>query len=157
LVWQHNPDNKIITPFTRLTYAEAMERYGCDKPDLRYGLEIKDVTDIAAGTSFGVFQKAVSSGGRIRAIAVPGCGGYSRRELDRLQEIARSTGAGGVVTVSLGKPGTPVSELEMEDIHSIAAKKHDIEQIRHVAARLEAAGGYLLFWLPGMKILPVPS
>ena len=149
LVGSISPDIKIITPFTRLTYAEAMERYGCDKPDLRYGLEIKDVTDIAAGTSFGVFQKAVSSGGRIRAIAVPGCGGYSRRELDRLQEIARSTGAGGVVTVSLGKPGTPVSELEMEDIHSIAAKYMDIEQIRQVADMLEAAGGDLLLLAAG--------
>ncbi len=149
LVGSISPDIKIITPFTRLTYAEAMERYGCDKPDLRYRLEIKDVTDIAAGASFGVFQKAVSSGGRIRAIAVPGCGGYSRRELDGLQEIARSTGAGGVVTVSLGKPGTPVSELEMEDIHSIAAKYMDIEQIRQVAARLEAAGGDLLLLAAG--------
>ncbi|MDD2472062.1 MAG: aspartate--tRNA ligase [Dehalococcoidales bacterium] len=149
LVGSISPDIKIITPFTRLTYAEAMERYGCDKPDLRYRLEIKDVTDIAAGASFGVFQKAVSSGGRIRAIAVPGCGGYSRRELDRLQEIARSTGAGGVVTVSLGKPGTPVSELEMEDIHSIAAKYMDIEQIRQVADMLEAAGGDLLLLAAG--------
>ncbi|NLE90145.1 MAG: aspartate--tRNA ligase [Dehalococcoidales bacterium] len=149
LVGSISPDIKIITPFTRLTYAEAMERYGCDKPDLRYRLEIKDVTDIAAGASFGVFQKAVSSGGRIRAIAVPGCGGYSRRELDGLQEIARSTGAGGVVTVSLGKPGTPVSELEMEDIHSIAAKYMDIEQIRQVADMLEAAGGDLLLLAAG--------
>ena len=143
------PDIKVVMPFTRLTYAEAMERFGCDKPDLRYDLQINDVTDITAASGFGVFQKAASAGGRIRGIAAPGCGNYSRRELDGLQEIARSTGAGGVVTVSLGKPGMPAGELEMEDVHSIAAKYMDIRQIRQIAGKLGAVGGDLLLLAAG--------
>ena len=143
------PDINVISPFTRLTYADAMERYGCDKPDLRYGLEIKDVTDIAVQTSFGVFQKAVSAGGRIRAIAAPGCGNYSRRELNELNDIARSTGAGGVVTVSLGEPGVSIDELDMENVHSIAAKYMDIEQIKAIAKKLGAKGGDLLLIAAG--------
>ncbi|MDD5486183.1 MAG: aspartate--tRNA ligase [Dehalococcoidales bacterium] len=149
LVTSLRSDVKTVSPFTRLTFAEAMERFGSDKPDLRYGLEIKDVTDIAIGTDFGVFQKAISSGGRVRAIAVPGCGNYSRRELNELQDIARSTGAGGVVTISFDKPGVSPDELCLEDVHSVAAKYMNIDQIKLFAKKLRAAGGDLLLLAAG--------
>jgi aspartyl-tRNA synthetase len=83
-------------PFPRLTYAEAMLRYGSDKPDLRYGLEIADVSDLVAGSEFGVFANAVGSGGVVRAIAVPGRGGSSRSQIDELTNFAKQFGAKGL-------------------------------------------------------------
>jgi aspartyl-tRNA synthetase len=92
-------------PFPRLTYAEAMRRYGSDKPDLRFGLEIAECGDLFAASPFRVFSQAVSSGGVVRAIAAPGAAGYSRREVGELEEIARGAGAGGLVPVHLDPSG----------------------------------------------------
>jgi aspartyl-tRNA synthetase len=83
LVQTVKPGFKMVRPFPRLTYADSMLRYATDRPDLRYGLEIADVTDIAAGTDFAVFKTVVSAGGRVRGLAAPGCGGYTRNQLER--------------------------------------------------------------------------
>src|SRR5690606_5077619 len=77
-------------PFPRLTYAEAILRYGTDKPDLRFGMEIADVTDLVADSEFGVFSNTARSGGVIRGIAVPGQAGISRGQIDQLTEQAQS-------------------------------------------------------------------
>ncbi len=71
------PEMRVIKPFPRLTFAEAMERYGSDKPDLRFGLELRDLTDIAAQSEFSVFRSAIAQGGRVKGICAPGCGDYS--------------------------------------------------------------------------------
>src|SRR5262249_16617032 len=84
-------------PLPRLEYHDMMERFGSDRPDLRYGLELKDIADIAAQTEFQVFQQAREFGHRIRAICAPGGGArYSRKDLDGLNEFARSLGAKGL-------------------------------------------------------------
>ena len=75
---------RVIKPFPRLSYAEAMERYGTDKPDLRFGLEIADLTDIAGETNFSIFRSVVGDGGKVKGIAAPGCAGYSRSQLEEL-------------------------------------------------------------------------
>lgn len=92
-------------PFPRLTYAEAMERFGTDKPDLRFGLEIKDVSEIARESEFRVFRGAVESGGSVRGIAVGGLGDLSRRELDDLAGVASAGGARGLahLKVEIGR------------------------------------------------------
>src|SRR3990170_2267154 len=87
-------DFKIDTPFPRLTYSEAMDRYGNDKPDLRFGVPIVDLSEIARTSSLGFFRAAVESGGVVRAIAAPGAAEYSRRQLSELEELAKSFGAG---------------------------------------------------------------
>ncbi|MBN1862627.1 MAG: aspartate--tRNA ligase, partial [Dehalococcoidales bacterium] len=84
LVKMTKPDMRLIKPFPRLSYAEAMERYGSDKPDMRFGLEIKDLSDIAAESEFAIFQSAVAGGGQVKGIAAPGCAGYTRGQLDEL-------------------------------------------------------------------------
>ena len=89
----------------RLTYAEAMERYGCDKPDTRFGLELKTVSEIAAGTSFGVFKGALGAGGVVRGLCVPGQAGISRKGLDDLNAVVKPFGGKGVV--SLMRQGRP--------------------------------------------------
>ncbi len=83
-------------PFRRLSYADAMLRYGCDKPDLRFGLEIADAGDLAAGSGFGVFRSAIEGGGVVRGLCVPGGAAWSRKDLDGLEQVARAAGAAGL-------------------------------------------------------------
>jgi aspartyl-tRNA synthetase len=84
-------------PFRRLPYAEAIAKYGSDKPDLRCGMEIVDLSAAFADSSFGVFRDALAAGGEVRGFVVPGAARYSRRELDELIEQAKQLGAGGLV------------------------------------------------------------
>ncbi len=93
------------TPFPRLTYSEAMRRYATDKPDLRYGLEVQDLTELLADADFRVFQTTRGTGQRIRGIRVPGGADLSRRELDQVQEIARGGGAPGALYVKRTEDG----------------------------------------------------
>ncbi|HVI83992.1 MAG TPA: aspartate--tRNA ligase, partial [bacterium] len=92
---------EVPTPFPRLTYAKAMDHYGSDKPDLRFGLEIVDCTDLLGGGEVPLFARAAASGGAVRGIAAPGAAGFSRREVQQLEETARAAGAGGLASVHL--------------------------------------------------------
>lgn len=83
----------IPRPFPRLTYAEAIRRFGLDAPDTRFGLELQDVGDLFAGTSFRAFAQPLEAGGRAMALNAKGCGGYSRSQLDQLEEFAKGFGA----------------------------------------------------------------
>jgi aspartyl-tRNA synthetase len=83
-------------PFPRLKWAEAMDRYGTDKPDLRYRIEIADVSKVFSGSGYKMFEGVLSGGGAVRAIAAPGCAGYSRKDIDALEKIAKSQGAAGM-------------------------------------------------------------
>ncbi|MDZ4717159.1 MAG: aspartate--tRNA ligase, partial [Roseiflexaceae bacterium] len=73
------PHKRLPTPFPRMTYAEALEKYGSDKPDLRYGMEFVDLSNSMQESSFAVFREALANGGRVKGIRVPGVGGYSRK------------------------------------------------------------------------------
>ncbi|GAH37241.1 unnamed protein product, partial [marine sediment metagenome] len=75
------PEMQVIKPFQRLTYDDAMERYGTDKPDLRFGLEIKDLSDIAAQSDFSIFRSVMAKGGKVKGICAPGCATYTRKQL----------------------------------------------------------------------------
>ena len=91
---------KLELPLPRMTYAEAMSRYGSDKPDTRFGMEIQDISDIAATSGFGVFEGAVTSGGSVRAIVVKGgAATLSRKEIDKLTEHAKGIGAKGLAYI----------------------------------------------------------
>jgi len=87
---------ELPTPFPRLSYAEAMDLYGSDKPDLRFGCPIRDLSDLAADSGFGVFAAAAAEGGVVRCLAAEGCGGYSRKQIADLEEVARKRGARGL-------------------------------------------------------------
>ena len=87
---------EIKTPFLRLSYAEAMERFGSDKPDLRFGMELKDISDIAKDSNFKVFAANVAKGGVVKGITVKGGEHFSRRELDDLTKYAGIFGAKGL-------------------------------------------------------------
>ncbi len=107
----------VSKPFPRLTYAEAMDRFGSDKPDLRFGLELKDVSEIARSSEFKVFRGAVESGGSVRGIAVGGLGDLSRRETDELTKIATDAGAKGLAHFRIEVDGLtgPVAKFFSEE------------------------------------------
>ncbi|HEV3195107.1 MAG TPA: aspartate--tRNA ligase [Candidatus Cybelea sp.] len=94
-----------VGPFPRMTHQDAIARYGLDKPDLRFGLELADVTPAFAGTEFGVFRSAIEAGGAIVALRYPAGGALSRREFDGLTEMAKQFGAKGMVWIALSSDG----------------------------------------------------
>jgi aspartyl-tRNA synthetase len=141
------PDFRIIKPFPRLTYADAMERFGSDKPDLRFSLEIKDISDIVSNSEFTVFRNTVSQGGKVKGICAPKCAGYSRGQLDELNKFAQTCGAKGLVTIALN--GDSLDELTMEQVKSAVGKYLNLEQIKQIAKRLEANPGDLILIIAG--------
>ncbi|MBM4414767.1 MAG: aspartate--tRNA ligase [Chloroflexi bacterium] len=142
------PQFALPAPFHRMTYREALERFGTDKPDLRYGLEIADVSALVAGSAFAVFREAVAGGGRVRGIAVPGGAETPRRGLDALTALAREAGAQGLVTAALGGSG-PLATLTIEDVRSPAARFVTAAEFAAVAEACGAARGDLLLLVAG--------
>ncbi|MBI2328430.1 MAG: aspartate--tRNA ligase [Chloroflexi bacterium] len=138
------PDLQLIKPFPRLSYAEAMERYGTDKPDLRFGLEIGDLSDIAAQTSFSVFRSAIAKGGKVKGISVPGGANYTRSQLEELNKLVQGLGAEGLLTVSLGTAAGNLDDLTVAMVKSVAAKFLTLDQVKAMAKRLGARLGDLL-------------
>jgi len=94
-------DKRINSPFPRIPYAETMDRYGNDRPDLRFGLLIENVSEVLATTPLQMFRAAIETGGAVKAIRVPGAAGFTRREIDELTEIARGAGARGLAWAAL--------------------------------------------------------
>jgi aspartyl-tRNA synthetase len=130
------PQKQLPTPFVRLTYAEAMERYGSDKPDLRYELELVDLGAAVANTSFQVFRGALDSGGQVKGLRAPGCGSYSRKQIDELTEIAKAGGARGLAWAALPADGG--------EIRSSFGKFLSGEEMQALVAQLGGQAGDLL-------------
>jgi aspartyl-tRNA synthetase len=96
---------EIPTQFERMRYADAMERFGIDRPDIRYGLELFDASDAFRGSEFGVANAVLAAGGRVRGIKIPGGAALSRKQVDELEAIAKSAGAGGLIRLKRGATG----------------------------------------------------
>jgi aspartyl-tRNA synthetase len=96
---------QVPSRFARLTYAEAMERFGCDRPDLRYSLELFDASDAFRGSEFSITNAALAGGGRVRGFKVPGGATLSRKQVDEIEAIAKSAGAGGLIRLKRGPNG----------------------------------------------------
>ena len=139
LVKTVKPEMRLVEPFPRLSYKETMERFGSDKPDIRSGSEIKDISDIFASTAFQVFRSALDNNGKVKGICVPGCGHYSRHQLDELIALAKSCGAQGLVTVAFAG-----ESVTLDDVKSAAAKYLTPLQLKEIADRFEAKPGDLL-------------
>ena len=143
------PDKKLTKPFPRLTYRDALDRYGIDKPDLRYGMEMANLNDFAETTDFRVFRSAVQSGGIIKGFAAPGLASYSRRQTDELIDFARDRGAAGLVTIALqGEPG-PIDGLAAEQVRSAASRFLTLDQIKDIAGRTGAQVGDMILIVAG--------
>jgi len=148
LIETHFPDKWIMRPFPRMTYAEAMAAYGTDKPDLRFDLDMADLSDIAAQTDFRVFTSVVAGGGIVKGFAAPGCASYTRRQTDALIEFAKARGAQGLVTIALTGEGD-IDDITTDSIRSAAARFLTVKQIKAIAHRTEAQPGDMILIVAG--------
>jgi aspartyl-tRNA synthetase len=122
------PGKRVLaSPWPRLTYAEAQDRFGSDKPDLRFGMELHDVSQVFATTEFGVFRDVLDSGGVIKGVLAPGCGTYSRREIDELGELVKSLGASGLVALAVtadALKGNAAKFLKPDEVQALRTETH---------------------------------
>jgi len=137
------PDLTVPSPFARMTYEESMRRFGTDKPDLRFGMELFTVDDVVAGSEFAVFRGALEAHGQVRGICLKGGASMSRRQIDELTDLAKSRGARGLVTIAVDS-GAQIDALTVDDVRSPAARYLRLEEIRGIAARAGAAPGDII-------------
>lgn len=120
---------EVETPFVRMPWKEAMARYGSDKPDIRFGMELKDISEFASNCGFKVFSDAVVQGGAVRLVAAPGGAAFSRKEIDKLTEFVKSHGGSGMAWIAVGETEhrSSVSKVltseEIEEIIKLADAK----------------------------------
>ncbi len=139
LVEEVVPDKRLLAkPWPRLTYQEAMQRFGKDNPDLRFGMELQDISEIAGESGFKVFEGAVSSGGKVCGINASGLGDYSRKEIDKLVEYVSQFGARGLAYLALTTAGEQRSSF---------AKFLSDEDLQAILTRFEAQPGDLLLFV----------
>lgn len=128
---------KVLTPFPRLSYKEAMTSYGCDAPDLRFDMKIKDISDIAQTSNFKVFLDTIKSGGQVRGINATGCGNYSRKDIDDLTAFVGQFGAKGLAWF----------KVEENSLASSIAKFFPLENQENIQRRMDAKKGDLLLFV----------
>ncbi len=125
----------IETPFPRIPYDEAMDRYGSDKPDTRVGFELNDITDMVKDCGFKVFTDAIEAGGSVRGICITGAAeSYTRKKIDKLTEMVRSYGAKGMVWMKVAE----------NEVTSSVNKFFSPEELKAIADRMEAKAGDLI-------------
>ena len=129
---------EVKAPFRRITYKEAMDKYGSDKPDTRFGLELFDVTDIMQASTFEAFKAVINNGGTVRAIKIPGIAGYSRKEMDDVRNLAISFGAKGLAWITY---------MENGEVKSPVLKFLNEDQIKEIQTRAQAQNGDIVFFV----------
>ncbi|MBN1157229.1 aspartate--tRNA ligase [Candidatus Woesearchaeota archaeon] len=131
-IWKKVLDVELKTPFPRMSHEEAMSKYGSDKPDIRFGMELADVTDELKGSGFKVFADVIGSHGKIKCINAKGCAGFSRKETDELEDVVKIHGAKGLVALKVqdGLEGSVTKFLDERIqkalIEKAGAKKGDL-------------------------------
>lgn len=124
----------IPTPLMRMPWKEAMERFGSDKPDIRFGMELHNITDVVNGSEFGVFQNAIDAGGSVRGINAEGCGTFSRKQIDSLVDVAKTYGAKGLAWIVVKEDGYKTS----------ISKFFNDDQIKEICDQFDAKAGDLI-------------
>ncbi len=140
-------DAEFETPFPRMTYAEAMRRYGVDKPDVRFGMELQDLSDNLKDTDFAPFAKILEEGGQIKCIVAKNGSGYSRKILDGFQEFVKRYGASGLAWIKLEEAGTKSSLM----------KVFGEEKINELANAVNAEKGDAVLIVAGRKSIVAAS
>ena len=125
----------IQLPLPRMTYKEAMERFGSDKPDVRFGMELKNISDVVAGTEFVVFKSALEAGGSVRAINATGCGSFPRKKIDSLVEFVKTYRAKGLAWIAINEDGSLKTQI---------AKFFTPEKLQEIVDAMEGKPGDLI-------------
>jgi len=135
-------NKELTTPLPRLTFDEALEKYGSDKPDLRFGLEMVTLNHVFENTSFKVFQDHIKNKGIITGLLAPGCGEYTRNQLDVITDFVKKLGAGGLIWM----------RVKGNDLEAPIAKFLTDEEKKNLIESLKAKPGDLIFILSGSKL-----
>jgi aspartyl-tRNA synthetase len=137
------PEKRLISkPWPRLTYQEAMKRYGVDNPDIRFGFELKDISNLAENCGFQVFERALESGGLVSGLNAKGAGSFSRREIDELTDFVKEDGAKGLAYIAIDDKG---------EIRSPVQKFFEDETFQAIIERLQGEPGDLLLFVADEK------
>lgn len=136
-LWKEILGVEIKTPFKRMTWQEAMDRFGSDKPDTRFGFELKDISDVVKNCGFSVFTSALENGGSVRGINANGQGSMPRKKIDALVEFAKGYGAKGLAYLAINEDGTYKSSF---------AKFMTEEELAAIVERMEGKPGDLLLF-----------
>jgi aspartyl-tRNA synthetase len=135
-------NKELVSPIPRFSFDEAMERFGSDKPDLRFGLEMKSMNDVFEKTEFKVFKEQISNKGIITGLLAPGCGDYTRNQLDVLTDFVKKLGAGGLIWM----------RVKQEGLEAPIAKFLSEEEKSGIIERLDAKVGDLILIISGQRL-----
>jgi len=135
-IFKKTIDIDLVTPFPRLSYTEAMNRFGIDKPDLRFGMELIDLSAILKDSEFKVFSGALAAGGSVRCVVAPDCAKYSRRQIDELTDIAKH----------LGGKGLAFCKVEDGNLTAGISKFLNDEEIKNILKQTNAENGDLILF-----------
>ena len=145
-----SPEKKLRKPFPRITHAEAMERYASDKPDLRFGLEMTDISELASETAFRVFLSTIEGGGQIKGFVAPGQAGFVTGQMKDLDDTAKAAGAGGLAHIRY-RGTNPVGQLTEEEILQSAGLRMPAEWHQRLADKMGAGPGDLILLMAGKQ------
>ena len=149
IIREHRPDAKLSTPFKRLTWDEAMDQYGSDKPDTRYDLTLTTLTEIAVRSDARVFTAVANAGGVVRGFVAPGCANYGRGQTDALIDVAKGGGAQGLVFIAIDDSVSTIDSLDESGFRSPLKNYLPIEVVKDLARASGAGPGDLILIVAG--------
>ena len=144
------PEKTLRKPFVRITHAEAMDRYASDKPDLRFGLEMTDISELAREAEFRVFLSTIEGGGQVKGFVVPGQAGFITSQMKGLDDTAKAAGAGGLAHIRY-RGTNPVGQLTEEEIVQSAGLRMPAEWHQRLADKMGAGPGDLILLMAGQQ------
>lgn len=143
------PDKKFMKPFPRLSYEQSMRDYGTDKPDLRYEMKMSDLGNAAKKTKFNVFHNVLNNQGIVKGFAAPGCGEFTRGQIDELTEFVRERGANGLIAIGVNGAGDSLESVDMDKVRSNITRFLTPGNVKDFAISTGAADGDLVLIVAG--------
>lgn len=149
LVRAITPNKNIKFPFPRISYHDAMEKYGTDKPDLRFGIEMSNVSKWANKTDLNILKTIISNKGTVKALSAPGCGSYTRGQISELEELVKTSGGKGLMWIAISDKVKSINEIALEDIKSPVSKVLKLNEIQEISSIIPAQPGDLILIVAG--------
>ena len=143
------PEKFFMEPFPRLSYDVAMKEYGVDRPDLRFEMKLKDVSEYLEDTEFQVFNNVLGAGGIIKGLVAPGCADFTRSKVDDLTEFVKSRGASGLISIGISGADESLSDLDMSHVRSNIQRFLTLDHVRRLTDKLNVVDGDLILLVAG--------
>ena len=147
LISSVNSDMKVDKIFKKMTYSEAMNNYGSDKPDLRFGMQLKNLTDIAQNIESNVISNSLANGGILKGFTAKNASSYGRKDFDRLTDLVKSQGAGGLIYISI--PSDVQEPVQIDQTNGPLNKFYSKENFDSIIQKTEASAGDVIFMIIG--------